>query len=70
MEINEFFNELNYSIQNAKTKKTLRVLSRRAKKFTNEASTSPYCDKVTKKVVKTKYRESLNNIKIKTKLLK
>jgi hypothetical protein len=70
MEINEFFNNLNKDIQEAKTKKALRVLSKRSKNFSINIINSGWVNPSVKKDVAKKYKKSQKLIKTKERGIK
>lgn len=60
--VDTYFNELNYDILNAKTRKALKVFSRRAKRLYSSLTVNALTSGV-KKHVSAQYRYSMNLIK-------
>lgn len=58
MDINNFFKDLNQNIRNAKTKKALKILEHRVKKFVSEIESNTLIKSTVKKEVIKKYRAS------------
>jgi len=57
--INEFFNELNRKIRNAKTRKTLHLLIKRGKLFVRKINRNPDLSNTTKKRAKIALNKSI-----------
>lgn len=67
MELNQFFKDLEKDIRHAKTKKTLKILSKRAKKKVREIESYPYSSSSMKNEANRKLKISLRDIKNKSK---
>lgn len=67
MEIGQFFRNLEKDIRSARTRKALKILNKRVKKFVKEIEESPIVNPRVKKDLLKKYRKSMKLIKSKEK---